>query len=504
MIRFFPKSLAGQMIILTLIAIFFAQMFGFWIFADERRLALQSAIHQQALTHSSSIVQVLENTPVEYQAKIVEASNTENFHLSIDNRSTVKHNRTRYMERALTIQLQEMLEIDQNDIRLKLHRDGKNWLRWRAWKQHFEHLDDGDWDDRYDQSRHNESDGDHDIEEEINDDDVKDRNREDKHKLTWAHRPQGFPPELTIAIKLSSGKWLNVKNYAPPPSPLWALPSLMAMLLSAITLILIVIFMMRRVTKPMAALALAAERLGRGDTYERLPPMGPQDVRKATDAFNLMQERLDRFVKDRTNMLAAISHDLRTPITSLRIQAEFIEDEELREKILAALSEMQAMTEATLSFAKQEANDETTSAANIHALLDSIVLDFQDMGKRAELSGPDDLIINCRPIALKRALRNLIENAIKYGDQAQVDLSSTKEHILIDIQDEGPGIPTDMMDQVFEPFFRLDKARNLEDGSVGLGLAIARSIIQSHGGEISLENGTAKGLKILVKLPILS
>ena len=179
----------------------------------------------------------------------------------------------------------------------------------------------------------------------------------------------------------------------------------------AVALSLIVILMVRRITRPMAQLAAAAESVGRGETVAPLAEQGPRDVRQTTRAFNQMHERLQRFVQDRTRMLAAISHDLRTPITSLRLRAEFVEDEETRAKILETLDEMQRMTEATLAFAREEAAREETRTVDLGALIESLCQDLEEMGMDVAFAGADKTPYPCRPLSLKRAVRNLVENA---------------------------------------------------------------------------------------------
>ncbi len=215
-----------------------------------------------------------------------------------------------------------------------------------------------------------------------------------------------------VSAQLDDGRWLNVGTRLPPPNSDWAMPALVAMGVMAVALSVIVIFMVRRLTRPMAELAAAAERLGRGETVPPVPERGPADVRETTRAFNRMHARLQRFVQDRTRMLAAISHDLRTPITSLRLRAEFIEDEEIRQKILETLDDMQRMAEATLAFAREEAAQEDTRAVDLAALIDSVCADLADMGQDVTFAGAPRSQYLGRPSGLKRALRNLIENAV--------------------------------------------------------------------------------------------
>jgi signal transduction histidine kinase len=283
--------------------------------------------------------------------------------------------------------------------------------------------------------------------------------------------------------------------------PSWALPSLLSMGLTAVALSVIVVLMVRRITRPMARLATAAEQMGRGETIRPLAEEGPLDIRQMTGAFNRMQELLQRFVQDRTRMLAAISHDLRTPITSLRLRAEFVDDEETRSKIVETLDEMQRMTEATLAFAREEAAREDTRTVDLAALVESLCDDLAEMGLAVEFAGADRTPYACRPDSLKRAARNLIENAVAYGERARVALHRSAEELRIVIEDHGPGIPGADMERVFAPFVRLEDSRSRETGGIGLGMAIARTIVRGHGGDITLENLAPRGLRATIHLP---
>jgi signal transduction histidine kinase len=214
-----------------------------------------------------------------------------------------------------------------------------------------------------------------------------------------------------------------------------------------------------------------------------------------------MYERLQRFVQDRTKMLAAISHDLRSPITSLRLQVELMKDREARGKMLETLEDMQRMTEATLAFARDEASTEESRSVDLSALIDSLCQDLGDMGMEVKFESIEKTPYICRPSGLKRAIRNVIENAVTYGGRARVTLQQDDTEFRIDIQDDGPGIPEQDFERVFQPFVRLEESRNKQTGGIGLGMAIARSIVRNHGGDISLANTPGGGLTVTIHLP---
>ena len=306
---------------------------------------------------------------------------------------------------------------------------------------------------------------------------------------------------FAASVAMGGGRWLNVAVGPLPGAPPWGSTFLLSFLLSVLGVAGVAVFMGRRISKPMRSLAAAAGRLGRGEEVGDLPEAGPVEIRGTVSAFNLMRGRLDRYVRDRTAMLAAISHDLRTPITSLRLQAEFVEDRDTRTKILAVLEEMQRMTEDTLAFIREDMRQEATRTVDLHALVDSVAADLADLGH--ELSVPDSgrVLAACRPVALRRAFRNLLENAAAHGVRATARVADDDGRVRVVIEDEGPGIPEADLERVFEPFVRLDESRSRDTGGAGLGLAIARTIIRGHGGDIRLENRAQGGLRATVVLP---
>lgn len=309
-------------------------------------------------------------------------------------------------------------------------------------------------------------------------------------------------PSLDISIRLRDGIWLNIQPKRPESPPPWASKTLQLLALLLILIIFSALIIARRMARPMAQLADAADHLGLGHTVEPLAESGPREVRQTIRAFNRMQQRLHKHISDRSLMLAAVSHDLRTPVTTLRLRAEYIEDPEIKEKTLVTLAEMEAILSATLSFARDEAADEKARPTDLAALLQSLVDDHVDLGGDASYSGPDKLTFTCRPIALKRALNNLIDNALKYAGSALVHLTKTVDGIEIHIDDHGEGIPEDKLEDLFTPFYRLETSRNRNTGGTGLGLAVARSIVLAHGGELKLENISEGGLRAVIRLPI--
>jgi len=209
-----------------------------------------------------------------------------------------------------------------------------------------------------------------------------------------------------------------------------------------------------------------------------------------------MQERLHNYVSDRTRMLAAVSHDLRSPITALRLRAELVEQDDLRERMIASLDDMQQMVEATLAFARQDAEAEPTQTVDLARLGRDLVGERAELGQPVKWEGGNAMAYPCRPVALKRALGNLVENAVRYGGSARVRLEARG----FVVEDDGPGIPEDRLEHVFEPFARLEESRSQDTGGAGLGLAIARSIARSHGGDVVLRNRPEGGVRAVLSL----
>jgi signal transduction histidine kinase len=305
---------------------------------------------------------------------------------------------------------------------------------------------------------------------------------------------------FSISARLQNGEWLHYQRSQIEPLRWWRdLPFSLAV--STLPVLLAVALFVGWITRPVRALARAAEQVGRGENTTPLLITGPREIQETTAAFNAMQDRLVRFVRDRTRMLAAISHDFRTPITSLRLRAEMIDDDALKSAMTRTLDEMRDMVEATLRFASESAATEETRLIDLVALVEAVADDELTLGHEVAVNLPDRLPYRCRPTSLRRAILNLTDNAIRYGDRARVSMMQDANSVHICIDDDGPGIPSERLEEVFEPFTRLEPSRNRETGGVGLGLAVARSCVRSHGGDLILSNNAQRGLRAEIVLP---
>jgi signal transduction histidine kinase len=477
--RLWPRRLAGQLITLLLLALILSQAASVLIFLDERRFAIRAAERKQILERTASVVRLIESTPPALHGQIVRSASTGHLRFWLADERAARTDDAHRGDNHLQRRLQSL--IDDGLVR-EVVVDLSD--------------DDGLW-----RVRRDDDDGGLGEVVPARADEIGPDGGDDEEQRRRGPRHRRAPSSLLISARLDDGQWLNVGMSVPSPSPRWALPSLLSMGVMAVALSLIVIFMVRRITRPMAQLAAAAESVGRGETVAPLAERGPVDVRQTTRAFNRMHDRLQRFVQDRTRMLAAISHDLRTPITSLRLRAEFVEDDEMRAKILETLDEMQRMTEATLAFAREEAAREDTRTVDLGALIESLCDDLAEMGLDVAFAGADKTPYPCRPVGLKRAIRNLVENAVAYGERARVALERRADEFAIVIDDDGPGISEADFERVFAPFVRLEESRSQETGGIGLGMAIARSIVRGHGGDIGLANREGGGLRVTVRLP---
>lgn len=307
---------------------------------------------------------------------------------------------------------------------------------------------------------------------------------------------------LQASVHLRDGQWLTFATALPQTGPMLSLQFVIAFAIMALIVFAVSVWAVHRVTEPMGLLSKAADRLGRDVAAEPLVEAGTSEMRDAARAFNRMQDRLRRLIDSRTHMLAALSHDLRTPLTLLRLRTEDAGAPGERDKMLATIAEMDSMIAETLAFARDEASAEPRRRVDIAALLASAVDDMADAGLPVDMSPSAAVPYECQPSALKRAIANLLDNAVKYGARAHTAVISTSDAVEIIIDDEGPGISPDEILKVFEPFYRTETSRSRETGGVGLGLAIAQAIAQAHGGYIRLANRAEGGLRARIRLPL--
>jgi signal transduction histidine kinase len=315
------------------------------------------------------------------------------------------------------------------------------------------------------------------------------------------HGHHGYRKILLLAAQLDDGRWLDARLDAPPPDR-W----LIHRLLLATTMLFLIVFgaawwIARRVARPLRDLTRAAERFEGHGPAEPVPPRGPADLRRALEAFNAMNRRTLALLDEKDRMLGAIGHDLRTPLASLRIRAENMGPEEERERLVATVEEMAATLEDILTLARTGRAREPVRAVDLAALADAVVEEFRELDRPAAFVPSPRAVLPVQPNLLRRALRNLIENGLVYGGGASVAVEEGPEAIEIRVEDDGPGIPADRLEEVLDPFRRLESSRNRDKGGAGLGLAIANAVALAHGGRLTLANRREGGLCAAMTLP---
>lgn len=461
------RSLGGQIVSLMLVALIIGQSIGFALSWNSRKTALKEAAQSEFISRTATLSKVVAGMPVDMRRDVLLASATTYTRFWTTQNDPKTEGRDWYVgSRAYLLEpLSDIIHYRSTPESLTLDADQTDFIQNKAFLG---------W--------------------------------SPLNSPLWVYEnPASVLPfenqiGLGIVVQLTDGTWLNAVFYKRHLSDTGLMQSLMTTLITGVVLCLIGFFAAQRIARPLRILTTSAESLGRGETIATLPESGPDDIRNLHMAFNTMQDRLHRFVDDRTRMLAAIGHDLRTPLTTLRLRVEFIEDVDLRGKMTATLDEMHRMTEATLAFAKGEAITENTRNVELSALLESLCDDLAELGFDVGYVDTGKFSFRCRPDALRRAVRNLVENAVRYAGTATVTLNATDGLVDIVVEDHGPGIPEAEFERVFSPFYRLEHSRSMETGGVGLGLSIARAIAKQHGGDVVLSSNDP-GLRAAIRLP---
>lgn len=444
MSRLLPASLLGRLALLSAVAMILAHFGGFWVFSAERTTAVRAAQRVEAIARTERIAALVEAADPAVQAQLIAAATAP----------------------ALDIALGPGASVDAG-----APVDGATWPGLRS----AERLDLPAGAPHPPEALGGM-----------------------RHRMMTA----GFAPvALELSLPLADGTWLNATAHLDraanrlPPQALGSTLLALALILAALGLGL------RWLTRPLSDLARAADAFGLDTAPPQMPARGPREVRALAEALTRMQERLARMIGERTRMLAALGHDLRTPITALRLQAEMVDDTETRDRMVATLDEMQEMTETTLAFARGVSADGPTEPVDLAALLAELAEEASSLGADATFAPNGPVILALRRVPIRRALRNLIENAQRHGGGARVSLEQTDGTVRIIFDDDGPGIDPADLDRVFDPFERLETSRSRDTGGTGLGLPITRAILRAHGGEIRLENRPRGGLRVIARLP---
>ena len=451
-------NLRGQLVLLIVAALAVAQTISLWLFVDERGLAVRAALGFEAAGRAANVALLLEEAPESLQQAILRAANSPLVRFDLSDIPAVDHE-SHADGGAVEARVRGLLGgANDREIRVELHEveQGIPPMPHLAPEMAEMHL--------------------------------------------AMMRGELSAIEMQLSIALADGQWLNVGTRFERPPLQWPWASIVSFgITAAIILVSACWFLLTRLTGPLLRVSRAADQLGRGEAVDPLPLIGPSEVRGLTQAFNRMQARLTRFVADRTRLLAALGHDLRSPLTAMRVRAEMVDEDETRDSLVASIEEMQEMVDATLAFARGMASSEVYETVDLGAYLKQLQADMID---GFTLDTANSISVRLRPQSVRRALRNIIENAQRYGGGAEVTFVHDAEYVQIRVSDNGPGVPEAELEQVFEPFFRLEKSRSRETGGTGLGLSIARTIVRAHGGDVALTNRTEGGLLVTVTLPL--
>jgi signal transduction histidine kinase len=325
-------------------------------------------------------------------------------------------------------------------------------------------------------------------------------------RLGSSYRVFSLAPEndvRKVGVALPDGAMISARLLQDQRRPFWIGPWIVTLLFGAISVTLLGLWAARALTAPLSSFAKAAENFSLNGAAAPLPERGPEEIRSVAKALNRMRERITTLIDDRTKMLAAISHDLRTPITRMRLRSEFIEDDVHRSRMLDDLDQMRSMLESVLSFLRNDRKLESMTLVDVASTLELVTDQFGDMGHKVTYDGPEHAMATVRPDDLHRSVTNLVENAVRFGAEATIRLRVSPDTVTIEVEDDGPGISDARKEVMLEPFVRGDDARNMDEAAgFGLGLSIARSIVLAHGGALSLNDRQPHGLIVRIELPV--
>ena len=474
MTRFFPKSLFGQTLLILLVGLVISHSVGAWIYAGAREQAVRAIGGFAAAQRVANLSRLVEEAPADWRPRLVQALSDPTFRVALlaEPPDLPPADAEGAAQAIADYVRQQLADRPDRQVRAAVLADRPPGAPFGP-----------PFDRRPFPGPRGEPGG--------------------MGGMMHGMMGPGFGAwrGLQVAVKLADGQWLSFATALPQGAPSVSWQFIISMALMVVIVLAVSVWAVRRVTAPLGLLSAAADRLGRDVTSEPLTEAGTVEMQRAARAFNRMQERLRRLIESRTQMLAALSHDLRTPLTLLRLRTEEVADADERDKMLNTIGQMDEMIGSTLAFARDEVRAEPRRRVDIAALLASVVDDMADAGLPVTMTPAAALIQNCQPGALKRAITNLLDNAVKYGARARAAIATSDKAIEITIDDDGPGIPEAELPRVFQPFYRVEDSRSRDTGGSGLGLAIAQSIVQAHGGELTLANRVGGGLRASIKLP---
>lgn len=486
--RLLPRSLPGRVILVLSLILICAQLLSGLLLLRDRGQILFRSVQEEFLLRSAGMVRILDSVPEAERRLLLPVLNTPQSRIRLlpqPSRAATMKPDQQDLSRRIEARLAKLLPR-YRDIRVELERSER--------PLEGAHGDPGSGPM---QRRHGEMMG--------------GKMGEMMGKMMGGNRgqpPWGFMHGagssirmIRIQVPLKNGPWLLIERRVPEQIYNWPGQLLLTLGIVLLAAIAVAYILVRWVVRPLKNLRLASERLGKDIHSDPVPVDGPLEVAQTARAFNTMQQRLRRYIEDRGRILAAVSHDLKTPLTRLRLRSELLEDSQLRLKLQRDLDDMETMVLATLDFMRGTDSREATQEIDLGAMLESLQGDAEEQGAQVHLDNHIRKPFNGRPVALKRCLGNLVDNAVKYGQSVTLAAEEGDGEVVITMTDQGPGIPEQELQRVFEPFYRLEGSRSRNTGGTGLGLGIARNIARAHGGDIHLENQPGGGLRAILNLP---
>lgn len=463
------NTLTGRMVLVTIVAVLVSYAVAFAIYSNERGAALRRAAEQSVIERVAFTAERLRQIPAERRADVADQIRDFSIRYSVAGAPALEQSGAGARVSRITRGISERLA--NADVRAQARTVEGPSRRWRRPPREAE-------EDEHDRPRV--------------------RIRADRPDP--ADAPLVRSTEVTISVRLDAASWLNARARLPGPRPA-PIGVLAAAIVSVIVVGVGAALVSRQIGRPLADLAAAARALGAGQANVAARVSGPDDVRRASSAFNAMAERLGRQLNRQRQMLWALSHDLRTPLTAIRLRAELVDDEATRQRLLASVEEMERLTEQALSLARAGASEEARTNVDIAEIARTLCGELQDIGVDVRADAPTAVTAECRPSEIARALRNLAENAAKYAGSGIMRVTRSENgEALVEVIDEGPGVPEELLAKLAAPFFRADAARSETNGA-GLGLAIAQAIAEAHGGRLALENRKPRGFAATLVLP---
>ena len=465
--RLLPRSLFGRLVLVLLTGLVLAQLLSAFILLRDRGQVLYQSIRENLIDRTAGIVRLLDSLPARDRQQLVPLLAGPELHITLAGQPvsiTRQAQDSGLAAETVRNQLRKRLAAN-TEVRVSIEGSAMQTQMPQMFRRHMM------------------------------------RGGRMSGPWAYAHGLHTMARFFHIQVQLQDGSWVRFERGFSERLFDWPVRLLIVLAILLVSVLLLSLIGVGSIVRPLRDLRRAAEGLGKDIQQSPLAETGPAEVRETAKAFNTMQKRLQNYIQDRAGILAAVSHDLKTPLTRIRLRTDLMDDEELRARMQKDLDDMESMVSATLDFMRGTETREPSQRLDLMALLESIQEDAREAGKNVQIRGQMSEPYDGKPLALKRCIVNLVENAVRYGGGADVEVEDAGQEIVISVCDHGPGIPEDLLLKVFDPFFRLENSRAQHTGGTGLGLGIARNIARAHGGDLVLQNRSGGGLCARLTLP---